>query len=82
MVVAPTAGRRTGLGTLYAGTYNGIYRFDATQGQWVPFGLQGRAVWALALEHGAPEILLAGTDMGIWEITLPRWQAWLPIAAR
>ncbi len=70
------------LGTPYAATYNGVYRWDLAQGQWWPFGLQGRWVWSLVIAHGAPEIMLAGTDMGIYEIGLPRWQAWLPIAAR
>jgi photosystem II stability/assembly factor-like uncharacterized protein len=70
------------LGTAYAAKDNGVYRWDQAQGQWVLFGPAGRTVWSLAIVHSNPELLLAGTDMGIWEISLPRWQIWLPIAAR
>ncbi len=70
------------LGTPYAGTYDGVYRWNSALGQWAPFGLQGRTVWALAIEPGAPEVLSAGTDMGIWEINLLRWQVWLPVTDR
>ena len=70
------------LGTPYAARDDGVYRWDADQGQWVPFGLQGRAVSSLAIEHGSPELLLAGTDMGVWKLELDRWSAWLPIVGR
>jgi len=47
-------------GILYAGTGNGIYRYQA--GAWTSLGLSGRIVTAVKLDPAHPGLLYAGTD--------------------
>lgn len=70
------------LGVPYQATGDGVYRWEASQAVWVPFGLQGQWVHALVVSHGPPQVLLAGTDAGVWRRALPLWQVWLPLVRR
>lgn len=70
------------LGIPYAGTRDGVYRWEAGQAAWVPFGLQGQPVRALAVGDGLTRMLLAGTDVGVWRRMLPLWRVWLPLVQR
>ncbi len=49
-------------GVLYAGTSDGIYRYQA--GTWTPLGLSGHTVTALQIDPTHPNRIFAGTDTG------------------
>ncbi len=44
--------------------------------------MQGCIVSMLAIEHGAPERRLAGTDAGVWKLRLLRGRVLNPIPCR
>jgi hypothetical protein len=71
------------LGVPYAGTGDGVYRWDAKQNEWTPFGLQGRRVYAMEITAGNPQILIASTEGSLWRLRLPLvQQLWLPFTLK
>ncbi len=70
------------LGVPYAATGDGVYRWDAEQTRWMPFGLQAQRTLSLASDQGSPRMLWAGTALGAWRLELPLWRTWLPLIRR
>ncbi len=70
-------------GVPYAGTDDGVYRWDAKQLEWTPIGLQGRRVFAMEITAGNPQALLASTQESLWrqDLTMVN-QTWLPVAIK
>jgi photosystem II stability/assembly factor-like uncharacterized protein len=61
-------------GVLYAGTSDGIYRYQA--GVWTPMGLSGRAITVIQLDPTHSGRIFAGADQGAY-YSLDSGQTWI-----